>query len=401
MSYARPFAGLKVVDLSQGIAGPYCAMLLAQYGADVIKVEPPEGDWARTLSKRLGDHTAFSIAGNLGKRSIVLDLKHEAGRQVLWRLIDGADVFIEGFRPGVMERLGFAYPAVAAANSAILYLSVSGFGQTGPLAERPALDPVLQAFTGMLAENKGFDGIPHRSNVIPIDMGTGLYAYQALATALYARRDAGGTGRHIQASLLETGANLQVVRMLGSYLENWTLPPGRAPAGTFRTADGWIMAIILHDREFQPFCDAMELGALKDDPRFATNAGRLQHAALVNDTVTATFATRATAEWCERLTRARILHEKVNDYRDFLDHRQVSETGLIAWLDQPGAPDPVPVPNIPGTLPLVSGTARATAPSLGQDSEAILREHGYGEADIAELAALKVVGGRISARKAS
>jgi crotonobetainyl-CoA:carnitine CoA-transferase CaiB-like acyl-CoA transferase len=327
MSYAQPFAGLKVVDLSQGIAGPYCAMLLAQYGADVIKVEPLEGDWSRTLSKRQGDHTAYSVAGNLGKRSIALDLKHAAGQRVLWRLIEGADVFMEGFRPGVIERLGFGYGAVAKANPMLLYLSISGFGQSGPLAERPALDPVLQAFTGMLAENKGFDGIPHRSNVIPIDMGTGLYAYQALATALYARREA-GCGRHIQASLLSTGTNLQVVRMMGSFLENWTMPPGRAPAGTYRTADGWIMLIILHDREFAPFCDAVGLEALKDDPRYSTNAARLQHAELVNDIVTKTFAMRPTAHWCERLTKARILHEKVNEYQDFLAHPQVLETKL-------------------------------------------------------------------------
>ncbi|MBV8185655.1 MAG: CoA transferase [Alphaproteobacteria bacterium] len=171
MSYEAPFAGLKVVDLSQGIAGPYCAMLLAQYGADVIKVEGiGEGDWVRTIGTRYGDHSTFSVIGNLGKRSIAVDLKSEAGKQIVWRLIEGADVFLEGFRPGVIKRLGFDYPAVSAREPRILYLSISGFGQSGPLAERPAMDPVLQAYTGLMVENRGEDGIPHRVPVIVVDM---------------------------------------------------------------------------------------------------------------------------------------------------------------------------------------------------------------------------------------
>ncbi len=190
MSYEAPFAGLKVVDLSQGVAGPYCGMLLAQHGANVIKVEPTgEGDWARTLGKRYGDQSAYSIPANLGKRSIALDLKSAEGKDVLWRLIAGADVLLEGFRPGVLERLGFGYDAVSEREPRMLYLSVSGFGQTGPLSGRPAMDPVLQAFTGLMVDNKGEDGIPHRVPFIVIDMSTALYAFQALSAALYARRD--------------------------------------------------------------------------------------------------------------------------------------------------------------------------------------------------------------------
>ena len=140
MSYEAPYRGLRVVDLSQGIAGPYAAMLLAQYGADVIKVEPPDGDWARI--------------------SIAVDLKTVEGREIVRRLIAGADVFLEGFRPGVATRLGFAYGDVAAINPATIYVSVSGFGQSGPESQRPAMDPILQAFTGLIANNRGPDGIP-------------------------------------------------------------------------------------------------------------------------------------------------------------------------------------------------------------------------------------------------
>ena len=187
MSYAAPFAGLKVIDLSQGVAGPYCGMLLAQHGANVIKVEPVgEGDWARTIGKRYGGHTAYSIPSNLGKRSIALDLKADRGKQVLWRLLSGADVLIEGFRPGVLDRLGFGYDAVSRREPRVLYLSVSGFGQTGPLSDRPAMDPVLQAFTGLMLDNKGEDGIPHRVPFVLIDMSTGLYAFQALSAVPWA-----------------------------------------------------------------------------------------------------------------------------------------------------------------------------------------------------------------------
>src|SRR5260370_39486608 len=142
MSYGAPFGGLKVIDLSQGLAGPYCAMVLAQHGANVIKVENiGEGDWARTLGTRYASHPAFSIIGNLGKRSIAVDLKSEAGKQVVWRLLEGAGVFLEGFRPGVIKGLGFDYESIAAREPRLLYLSISGFCPAGPLRETPAMGP--------------------------------------------------------------------------------------------------------------------------------------------------------------------------------------------------------------------------------------------------------------------
>ena len=190
MGYDAPFEGLTVVDLSQGIAGPYCGMLLAQQGANVIKVEPVDGgDWARALGISYDGQTAYTITGNIGKRSLALDLKSDAGKEVLWQLAEKADVFMEGYRPGVISRLGFGYEDLSRRNPGVVYLSVSGFGQAGPLAGRPALDPALQALTGMMSSNKGEDGIPHRVMFIPVDMATGLYSFQALSSALYARRD--------------------------------------------------------------------------------------------------------------------------------------------------------------------------------------------------------------------
>ena len=387
MSYDAPFAGLKVIDLSQGIAGPYCAMLLAQHGAQVIKVESlGEGDWARALGARYGGHTAYSIIGNMGKRSIAVDLKSEAGKQVVWRLLDGADVFLEGFRPGVIRRLGFDYAAVSSRVPRILYLSISGFGQTGPLAERPAMDPVLQAYTGLMSENRGDDGIPHRVPVIVVDMSTALYAYQALASALYARRDE-AHGRYIDVSLMQAATALQSIRLMACHLEGGTMKPGGAPGGVFQTADGWMSIVAINDRDWASLCAAMDMPALAAEPRFADPAARLANDVALYAIVRPALASRPCAEWSRRLTEARIMHERLNSYAEFIAQPQVRETGLINWLEQAGLPQAVPVPALPGTPSPAANTLRATAPVPGQHSKEILTEHGFTPAEIAALLA--------------
>ena len=387
MSYDAPFAGLKVIDLSQGIAGPYCAMLLAQHGAQVIKVESlGEGDWARALGARYGGHTAYSIIGNMGKRSIAVDLKSEAGKQVVWRLLDGADVFLEGFRPGVIRRLGFDYAAVSSRVPRILYLSISGFGQTGPLAERPAMDPVLQAYTGLMSENRGDDGIPHRVPVIVVDMSTALYAYQALASALYARRDE-AHGRYIDVSLMQAATALQSIRLMACHLEGGTMKPGGVPGGVFQTADGWMSIVAINDRDWTSLCAAMDMPALAAEPRFANPAARLANDVALYAIVRPALASRPCAEWSRRLTEARIIHERLNSYAEFIAQPQVRETGLINWLEQAGLPQAVPVPALPGTPLPAANTLRATAPVPGQHSKAILAEHGFTPAEIAALLA--------------
>jgi crotonobetainyl-CoA:carnitine CoA-transferase CaiB-like acyl-CoA transferase len=374
MSYDAPFAGLKVVDLTQGIAGPYAGMLLAQYGADVVKVEPPEGDWARALGRRYGDLSAFVIAANLGKRAIVLDLKTEEGRATVRKLVSSADVFLESFRPGVAARLGMGYEDVAALSPRVIYLSVSGFGQTGPDAERPAVDTVLQAFTGLMSVNRGGDGIPHRVGVIVMDMATALCSFQAVAVSLYARRDE-PRGRYIESSLLRGGATIQAVSMIQHHLEAGKPQPGLTPSGTFKARDGWINVTILRDAEFPALCDALELPAVKSDPRFATNDSRFAHVAEMNAVLEPAFARRTTEDLSARLRSARLMHQRVNTYLEFLDHPQVKASGAVTWVEQPGL-GRLPVPNVPGLPPLVSGTPRAVAPSLDQHRKEILAELG-------------------------
>ena len=393
MSYEAPFAGIKVVDLSQGIAAPYAGMLLAQYGANVIKVEVLDGgDWVRVSAPKPGGNTSLSVMGNLGKRSIGLDLKTQEGCAVLWRLLEDADVFMEGFRASVIGRLGFGYEAVAARNPRILYLSMSGFGQTGPYAERPAMDPVLQAFSGFMAENKDLDGRPINSASIPVDMITALYAFQALSAALYARRDE-PKGRYIEASLMQGAAWLNCYALLQRIVFDNDPPAARNHRSVYPTADGWILVIVAGRRGWGDFCAALEHPELADDVRFTTVMARVANSAILVPILSEILKTRPNAHWQARFARYGVMHSIANESLDVLRDPHVEATGLFAHLVQPGLTKPMPIPSIPGAPKLESGTPRAIAPLAGADTDAILQAHGYSEAEIAGLRARGVVAG--------
>lgn len=386
----RPYAGLKVVDLSQGIAGPYCAMLLAQHGADVVKVEPLDGDWTRVLGPVYGDNTAFSVAGNLGKRAIAVDLKSGDGRAIVDRLIPKADVFLEGFRPGVIDRLGFSYERLKALNPGLIYVSISGFGQEGPLSEKPAMDPVLQAFTGFMSENKGADGIPHRAPTIVVDMSTALYAQQAVAAALYGRIK-NPAGKRINVSLMQAAANLQIVRLMSAYREG-EIKIAAAPGGTFKTASGFIQIAVVKDHEYQGLCKVLKRADLAEDPRFATNVKRVGHAAYLIAEVAKVFENDTAEAWRDKLTAAGLQNEVIQSYREFVDHPHTEATGLISRLVQPGSDVPWTVPNPPGIARMEQGQRAAHAPRKGEHTREVLLEIGFSAAEIAALAERKVIG---------
>lgn len=391
MGYDAPYKGLKVVDLSQGVAGPYTGMLMAQYGADVIKVEPHEGDWGRRISRSYEGHSAYSVPANLGKRSIAVDMKMQDGKDIVYRLLQEADLFIEGFRPGVAARLGVSYEMVSEINPEILYLSISGFGQDGPMRDRPAMDPVLQAFTGLMSVNKGPTGVPQRFGVIVCDMATALYAFQAVAVSLYARRDA-REGRYIQANLMQAAGCFQSIRMLLNYMEGGKMVPGRVPSAIFPTRDGWVLILVFKEDEFPAFCGIIGKPDLANDPRFADNASRIANEADLMPLLNEACGKIDSETLCAGLAEARIMHEKVNEFADFLKHPQVEATGVISWLDHPGM-GRIPMPNVPGLQVLADGAPLALAPGIGQHTREILSAHGYAGSEIAAFADRGVIAG--------
>lgn len=382
MSYRYPYEGLRVVDVSQGFAGPYAGGLLSLYGASVVKVEPPEGDWIRAIGQAYGSQTPLGVVANRGKRSIAIDLKHEAGRDIVYRLATDADVFIESFRPGVAARLGISYDVIRARNPRILYLSVSGFGQTGPGATRPAVDTVIQANSGFMSVNRGMDGVPHRAGVLIADTSTGVYAFQALAAALYAREHE-AEGRHIDVSLMQGTAAFLAPKIVEFHMANGSPRPLNAPAGSYQTRDGWLAITLVKEQHFERLCRAIEQPALAEDPRFETFESRAAHLEIVTAIVAEALGTRTTAEWVERFEAVEALCSPIADFADWLADHHVKSTGAAPFVDQPGM-GTVPVPHIPGTEPGV-GADTPVAPEIGEHSVEILAELGLDDDAIAEL----------------
>lgn len=383
MGFDKVYAGLRVVDLSQGVAGPYCGMMLAQHGAEVIKVEPPEGDWSRGLGKVYGPHCAYSIPTNLGKRSIALDLKSEQGREIVDRMVQTADIFIEGFRPGVIAKLGFSWERLSARDPELIYAAISGFGQTGPLSRKPAMDPVLQAFVGSMEENVGMDGIPHRTPNVFFDMATGMYTLHAISAALLMRANGQG-GRRIETSLMQAAANITAIRLL-SRVQDGPYQAVAAPSGTFKTSDGWIQVVAVKDHEFKKACAALGMHETAADPRYQQAAGRGRHQAAINGEAAEILKTRTSAEWNAILTEGNVQNEVVQSYTDFVHHPHTEETGLISWLTQAGHDTPWPVPNPPNLPRLEPGDPKAVSPTKGQHSREILEQFGYTETEMRGL----------------
>ncbi len=391
MSHEFPLEGMRVVDASQGIAGPSAGMMLARYGADVIKIEPQAGDWSRGITAGRDGMTAMALATNVGKRSIALDLKHREGGALLHRLARRADVFIENFRTGVMKRLGFGYAAVAAYNPGVIYLSVTGFGQRGPMQSQPATDAILQAFAGMMSINKGrSDGIPHRLECWPIDVASGQLAFQAVAMALYARRDS-GRGRYIDASLLQGAAALQTVRLIEHVMTGGAASPGGSfPVATLRTADGSVNVSVLKDHLWPPFCRMIGRPGWANDPALATGAGRRARGEEILRAASEAFARQPSEHWCAQMREAGILNERVNTYDELFASQQTEATQLFTWSEQASA-GRVPHPNLPGPRPPEADTPQTKVPRIGEHTRAILAELRFDTNDIRRMLEQRIV----------
>ena len=384
------FSGLKVFDASQGVAAPHCAMLLAQHGADVVKLEPLTGDWGRVIGKSFGDHSPYSVIKNRGKRSIALDLKTPQGQEIAQRLTDEADVMLQNFRPGVMAKFGLDYESVHARNPNVVYFSLTGFGPKGPYSDRPATDMVLQAFSGWMTINRDPSGKPQRVNMVAIDVISGLYAFQAVSAALYRRAMKGG-GALIEMSLMEAAAALQSSPIIEHHLGINRAEGIGVPIGAFKTKDGYININARRDPMFAKFCTLIGREALIEDPRFKTPKARVENETELLALIDEAIGAKTTAEWDAALTELDILHAPVNEYGDYLADAHVQETGVVSWVEHEPM-GTVPMTKIPGLPPAATGNPLSRAPHIGEHSEEILRGLGYTEDKIAALRADKIVG---------
>lgn len=368
-THEAPFRGLRVLDFGQGVASPYASYLLAANGADVIKVEPPEGDWSRRLGTTYGGHSALSAVYNRGKRSLVLDLKKPEAIETARKLAAEADVLVEGFRPGVMDRLGLGYGALSRDNPQIIYLSISGFGQDGPYARRPCSDSVGQAFSGLISVNIGTDGIPHRVGATLSDVCTGLYGFQAVSTALFARASV-GKGRHIDVNLSQSTAALLGHKFAEHVLESGAPRLLNVPAGSYRTTDGWIMVTLVTEAQYGRLCAVLARDDLATEPRFASFALRADFADELAAELRTIFATDTTASWLSRLHAADIIADRILSPLEWIANEHIQATNGALRTGTPGVGE-VFAARTPG----MSGnneSALDPAPGVGQDSAAIL-----------------------------
>jgi crotonobetainyl-CoA:carnitine CoA-transferase CaiB-like acyl-CoA transferase len=384
-----PLSGLKVIDLSHVMAGPACTMLLADMGADVVKVEKiPGGDDAhRMVPPVIGDESAAFLIMNRNKRGMAVDLKQEAGREVLRRILEGADVLVENYRRGTMERMGLGYQTLHAIYPALIYCSISGFGRTGPYADRGGFDLVAQGMSGLMSITGEGPGRPPMKAGSPVtDVTAGILACVGILGALYSRAST-GKGQLVDTSLFEAGimhtywqsaicfATGKAPGAMGS------AHPLNAPYQAFATADGWITVGAANQPNWLRLLDALEAPQLGKDARFAENAGRMNHLAELTEALTPFFESRSSAEWLERLQKAGVPAGPVLDIRQMHTDPQALAREMIVETDHPTA-GKVKSIGLPIKFSETPGVVTRPAPRFGQDTREILRGAGFSDAEI-------------------
>ena len=391
---ALPLSHLTVLDVSQVMAGPFCCMLLGDMGADVIKVEPPgKGDQTRSaMGFRLkGADSGGFLALNRNKRSVEINLKSPAGREVFYELVRGADVLVENNRPGVAARLKIDYATLSKINPRLVYASISGFGQTGPWAARPGFDLIAQAMTGIMSVTGHPGGAPVKSSVPIADLGAGLFAVYGILSAVIGR-ERSGEGQYIDASLFESALGLSIWEVS----EYWGTGKVPAPIGSANRMSAPYQAVRAADRPFvigaanqklwRNLCGVIGREDLVDDPRFLTNVDRLKNRVALIEEVEAALATRPAGEWVAALLAVGVPAAPIHNYAEALASEQAVARQMVVEIEHP-AEGTINALGFPVKLSGTPQQVRYPAPLLGQHTDEVLREFGFGPEHVAALRA--------------
>ena len=391
MSLGHALEGLRVLDFSQIGAGPTIGMLLGDMGADVIKIESPTGDVGRTLGPPfLGGEAVVGLSFNRNKRGLGLDLKKPAAVEAGRRMAAQADVVIESFRPGVMNRLGVGYEALSALNPRLIYCAVSAFGQDGPWAERAGVDGVVQALSGLMSQI-GVEGAePCKVQVPAVDLTTGFLGTVAVLGALQARHQS-GQGQFLDVNMYNASLMLQLTG-IASYMASGEVPkrigsaaPYAAPNEAYRTADGWMMVAAYQPARWQALCELLSLGTeVAQDTRFAGNEARVTHRGALREIIEARLTSRPTSEWLPLMEARDIMCAPVADYAMVTSSEQFAHANAAVTLSHPTAGD-VKVPGFLLGDRNTQSRVRHAPPGLGEHSRGILSEFGFAQHEIEDL----------------
>ena len=394
----KALEGIRVLDLTRALAGPFCTLMLGDYGADVIKIEMPgTGDDTRQWGPPfIGEESAYFLSINRNKRSLTLNFKEEKAREIFLKLVEESDVVVENFTPGVMSRFGLEYEAVKKTNPGIIYCSISGFGQNGPYQSRPAYDQIMQGISGLMSITGAPGGEPEKIGIAVTDIGAGMWAAFAVMSALY-RREQDGEGQYIDISMLD--AQVAWLTYQAGYYFAYDRPPQRlgkahptlVPYQAFMGQDGkYFNVAVGSDRLWDRFCQAVKREDLKDHPDYASNGVRVENRATLSPLLQEYFLTRPADDWVVDLQANNVPAGPINDLADVFSDPQVLHREMLQQIPHPTL-ESVKQTGLPIKFSRTPGGLDQHPPLLGEHNKAILRDLGYSDADIEDMVVNSVI----------